>query len=71
MLKVTGLSSPVLRSDNDRNVRIQILKISGLSSSVFRFDNVRRASILKVKVCLDSLLQCLDLIMTEGRGFKC
>ena len=56
MLKVTGLSSPVLRSDNDRNVRIQILKISGLSSSVFRFDNVRRASILKVKVCLDSFL---------------
>ena len=43
-----------------------MLKVSELPSSVFQFDNVRRVSILRVKVCLDSLLQCLNLIMTEG-----
>ena len=43
-----------------------MLKVPGLSPPVFRFDNERRVKILKVKVCLDSLLQCLDLIMTEG-----
>ena len=39
---------------------------TGLSSTMFRFDKDRRVRIYKVKVFLDSLLQCLDLIMTEG-----
>ena len=39
--------------------------MSGLSSPVLRFYNDRRVRILKVKVCLDSLLQCLDFIMCE------
>ena len=47
-----------------------MLKVSGLSSPVFRFDNNIRLRINLLKVCLDSLLQCLDLIMTEGLGFK-
>ena len=56
---VSGLSSPVLRFDNDRKVRIYMLK-------ALIFDNNRRLGMKMLKVCLDSLLQCLDLIMTEG-----
>ena len=40
--------------------------VSGLSSPVFSFDNDRRVRIYMLKVCLDSLLRCLVLIMTEG-----
>ena len=47
------------------------MKLSGLSSQMFRFDNDRRVRIYKVKVCLDSFLQCLVLIMTEGGESKC
>ena len=47
-----------------------MLKVTGLSSPVLRFDNDSRVRIYKVKVCLDSHLQSLDLIMTEGSGFE-
>ena len=45
MLKVSGLSSPVIRFDNDRMVNLKGKGVSELSSPVFGLDNNRRVRI--------------------------